>query len=120
MKDIVGYENLYAVTEEGQVWGYKRKHYLKPNKDKDGYYYVTLSKNGIQKSYRVHRIVANTYLPNPNNLSEVHHKDADRTNNRVDNLEWISQEENLIEMYIRQLKRLGVSLDEICRRYQDA
>lgn len=100
------------------MWGHKRKKFLKPMADKDGYLYVSLSKNSKTKTCRIHRLVAETYLPNPNNLSEVHHIDSNRTNNCVSNLQWISQADNLIDMYIRQLKRLGVSIDEIKRRYE--
>lgn len=52
------------------------------------YYYVSLSKNNIQKSYRVHRLVAKHFIPNPNNFPEVNHKDENKLNNSVDNLEW--------------------------------
>ena len=54
----------------------------------NGYYYVCLSKNGIVKSYYVHRLVAQAFLPNPNNYKEVNHKDENKTNNVVTNLEW--------------------------------
>lgn len=119
MKDIKNYEGLYAVTEDGQVYGYKRKNFLKPNQDKDGYLYVSLSKDGKPKTFRIHRLMAETYLPNPNNLPEVHHIDSNRKNNCVSNLQWVTQEDNLIDMYIRQLKKLGVSIDEIKRRYEN-
>lgn len=102
------------------MWGHKRKSFLKPNTDKDGYLYVTLSKNGKPRTHRLHRLVAETYLPNPDNLPEVHHIDSNRTNNNANNLQWVTQEENLIDMYIRQLKKLNVSIDEIQRRYENA
>lgn len=63
--------------------------------------------------------MAETYLPNPNNLPEVHHIDSNRTNNHVSNLQWVSSEDNLIDMYIKQLKKLNVSIDEIKRRYEN-
>ena len=119
MKDIFGYEGLYAITEDGRVYGYKRKNFLKPRPDKDGYLYVTLSKESKPKTCRIHRLVAEAYLPNPNNLSEVHHIDADNTNNNVNNLQWVTREDNLIDMYIRQLKKLGVSIEEIEQRYNE-
>lgn len=119
MKDIEGYESQYAVTEEGQVWSYKTKKFLKPVTKKDGYLQVSLFKNGKAKTYLVHRLMAQTYLSNPNNLPEVHHIDGNSTNNNIKNLQWISKEDNLIDMYIRQLKKLGVSIDEIKRRYEN-
>lgn len=119
MKDIKNYEGLYAVTEDGQVWGYKRKRFLSPTADKDGYLRVSLSKDSQSKTYKIHRLVAEAYLPNPNNLPEVHHIDTNRTNNNISNLQWVSKEENLIDMYIKQLKKLNVSIDEIIRRYEN-
>lgn len=118
MKDIKDYEGMYAITEEGQVWSYKSKKFLKLIPDKDGYLKVNLYTNGTKKVHYIHRLVAEAYLPNPNNLPEVHHIDADKINNNKNNLEWISKRGNLVEMYIRQLKKLNVSIDEIIRRYE--
>lgn len=90
MRDIPGYEGLYAATEDGRIWSYRRKKFLKPGKGKDGYLYVILCKDGKPKTYRIHRLVAETYLPNPLNLPQVNHLDEDKTNNALPNLEWIS------------------------------
>ena len=57
MKDVVGYEGLYAVTSCGKVYSYKSKKFLKPLKDKDGYLQVNLHKDGEQKTYKIHRLV---------------------------------------------------------------
>ena len=94
MIDIKGYEGLYAITEDGQVWGYKRKRFLKPIINKDGYLYVNLSKNGKYKSYRIHKLVAEAFIPNPNNLPQVGHKDEIRNNNEIYNLYWTNQKDN--------------------------
>jgi hypothetical protein len=88
MKDIKGYEDLYAITMTGRVWSYRRKKFLKPNKRKDGYLQVTLCKNGNQKNFQIHRLVAETYIPNPDGKSCVGHIDDDKTNNCWDNLYW--------------------------------
>lgn len=88
MKDIFGYEGLYAVTEDGRVWGYKRKKFLSPGPDGSGYLKVNLCKDGKLKHHLVHRLVAEAYLPNPNNYSQVNHKDECKTNNCINNLEW--------------------------------
>ena len=95
MKDIKGYEGQYAITEDGQVWSYKSGKFLSFVKDKDGYYKVWLyDGNGQKRDYRVHRLVAEAYLPNPNEWPSINHKDECRTNNSVDNLEWCSVEYN--------------------------
>ena len=93
MKDIEGYEGLYAVTEDGQVWSYRSQKFLKPW-IANGYYQVTLSKNGEKKKHKIHRLVAIIYIPNPDNLRDVNHKDENKLNNCLDNLEWLSHKDN--------------------------
>ena len=93
MKDIKNYEGLYAVTEDGRVWSYRNNKWLKPL-DSRGYVHVQLSKNGNRVNYLVHRLVAEAYLPNPNNLPHVNHKDEKKLNNSVDNLEWCTEAYN--------------------------
>ena len=90
MKDIRDYEGLYAITEDGKVWSYRSKKFLKPEIMKLGYLRYALSKNGKTKKYLAHRLVAEAYIPNPNNYNEVSHIDETRDNNCVDNLEWCS------------------------------
>ena len=92
MKEIKGYEN-YKITEDGQVWSSNINRYLKPSKDKDGYYKVTLSKNSEQKQFFVHRLVAETYLENPDNKKTVDHIDGDIHNNHYTNLQWATYSE---------------------------
>ena len=94
MKDVVGYEGLYAVTPEGEVYGYKRKRFLKPARIKNGYLRVCLCRDGQGKWYLVHRLVAMAYLPNPENLPEINHKDENKTNNCLQNLEWCNHKYN--------------------------
>ena len=88
MRDIPGYEGLYAATEDGRIFSYKSNKFLKLGKRKDDYLQVNLYKDGKQKKYLVHRLIASTYLDNPENLSQVNHKDEDKSNNSVQNLEW--------------------------------
>ena len=94
MLDIKGYEDLYAVTSCGRVWSYRAKRFLKPLKGQNDYLYVNLYKDGKQKHHRIHRLVAETYLPNPLNLPQVNHKDENKANNALPNLEWISHKDN--------------------------
>lgn len=92
MKDIVGYEGLYAVTSCGRVWSYKSNRFLKEQTDKDGYKYIVI-KHGSH-TFRIHREVAKAYIQNPNNLPQVNHKDEDKTNNCINNLEWCNEKYN--------------------------
>ena len=102
-KAINGYEGIYEVNELGKIRsidriveckdGSTRKRKgkeLKLQIDKDGYYIVTLRKNGVAKTWGVHRLVAEAFLPNPNNLPQVHHKNHDTKDNRIQNLVWVT------------------------------
>ena len=98
-KDIKDYEGLYQVSNWGKILSLNYRNTGKPRlmntgTDKDGYLVVYLSKNGEDKLCKVHRLVAQTFIPNPDNLPQVNHKDEDKTNNRVENLEWKSPKDN--------------------------
>ena len=95
MKDVVGYENIYGITSCGRVWSYKYKKFLTPSTNKRGYLRVGLRKNGERKVYMVHRLVAEAYIPNPDNLPDVDHIDNDRTHNYLNNLQWITHKDNV-------------------------
>ncbi len=87
--DIKGFEN-YTIDTNGNVYSKYRKRYLIPQKSKDGYINVGLW-NTIEKKQvrlRINRLVAITYLPNPNNLPQVNHKNCNKADNRLENLEW--------------------------------
>ena len=96
MKDIKGYEGLYAITSCGRVWSYRRKKFLSPSKDKGGYLQVVLHNNGEIKRFVIHRLVAEAYISNPDNLPEVNHKDEIKNHNWINNLEWVSHKENVV------------------------
>ena len=88
MKDIKGYESLYAVTSCGRVYSYRGQKFLTPISDKDGYLRIKLCKNGNHKWFRIHRLVADAYIPNTDNLPQINHKDENKANNCLQNLEW--------------------------------
>jgi hypothetical protein len=109
MKDIVGYEGIYSVSPEGRVWGYERswrngdKKSLQRHKGKwlssslsgKGYPKVDLRKDGKRVTRHVHRLVAQAFLPNPNQLPQINHRDGDKTNNGLGNLEWCTGSQNI-------------------------
>ena len=99
-KDIEGYEGLYKVSSYGNVLSLKycgsnRKHLLAPNPDHKGYLMVYLSKKGKTKTFKIHRLVASAFIPNPHNLPQVNHIDENPNNNKVENLEWCTRKYNL-------------------------
>ena len=96
-KDIKGYEGLYQVSNLGRIKSLPREtnnqfswceRILKLKKTKFGYLVACLKVNGKDSFKSVHRLVAEAFIPNPLNLPQVNHKDEDKSNNRVDNLEW--------------------------------
>lgn len=91
-EDIKGYPN-YEVSNLGRVKNKNRNKIIK-NFFNKGYKLVSLNKNNKRKTFRLHRLVAEAFIPNPDNLPQVNHKDEDKTNNRVDNLEWCTHDYN--------------------------
>ena len=97
IRDIDGYGGLYAITSRGRVWAYpnstrSKGHWLKPRIDNNGYARVGLYLgNKKYKLIFIHRLVAMAYIPNPQNKPCVNHKDFNRKNNKVENLEWCTE-----------------------------
>ncbi len=108
-RDIIGYEGLYKVSSHGRIKSLAKPRFygesvnlknhqnalwpeiiMKPRLKKNGYLQIGLSKNGKYKTFTIHRLVAKVFISNPDNLPYVNHKDENKQNNRVDNLEWCS------------------------------
>ena len=90
-KDIEGYEGIYKISNLGNVKSLERTLW---NGHTYGYYTVRLSKDGKGKNHLLHRLLAVAFIPNPNNLPIINHKDGDKTNINLDNLEWSTYKDN--------------------------
>jgi hypothetical protein len=115
-KAIEGYEGFYEVSNHGNVKSLKRKcesRYWRPVRErilrqaqsKNGYYGVILSKNKNKKRYHIARLVLIAFLPNPENKPQVNHKDGNKSNNKLSNLEWSTRSENQKHAYRIGLKK---------------
>lgn len=100
-RDIVDYEDLYQVSNFGRVKSFQRKkvRIIKPSLDSGGYANVRLSKGGMAKNYNVHVLVARAFVANLDNKPEVNHKNGNKWDNQVDNLEWVTDSENKYHAY---------------------
>lgn len=106
--DVAGYEGIYEISTKGRIrsWAYGTPRILKHGQHRNGYHFLKLYKNGFSTYYSVHRLVAKTFIPNPENKPQVNHKDGDVHNNTIENLEWCTSQENHIHAY-RVLHRKG-------------
>ena len=92
---VKGYEGTYRITLDGVVTSLHKewrplKTFIRPN----GYRGVLLCSKGTEKKHSIHRLVAQAFIPNPEGLPEVHHKDNNKLNNSIENLEWVTREDN--------------------------
>lgn len=101
-KDIEGFEGLYQISNTGKVKSFKKstklgspsEYILTPTTAENGYANVTLYRSGKKRKFLVHRLVANAFIPNPNNFPQINHRDEDKLNNNVENLEWCTAKYN--------------------------
>lgn len=111
-KEIKGYEGKYIISNHGEIISLPRykqnnskQQYVEPKEISkyinkiNGYVYVYLCNDGKEKNIRLHRLVAETFIPNPNNKTQINHKDGNKLNNNVSNLEWCTASENLMHAY---------------------
>ena len=94
-KDIPGYEGSYRISNLGRCYSIQKKAFLKEHKNKKGYVLIDLTKDGTIKHCRVHRLVAEAFLPKIDRLTEVNHIDENKSNNRASNLEWCDTKYNI-------------------------
>ena len=110
-KDIKGFEGLYKVSEKGSIYSIPRPGtkggILKYKYDGD-YYRVSLYKDGVGKQFLVHRILMETFVPNPLKKPQVNHIDGDKTNNDLNNLEWVTKSENQLHAYATGLQKVNI------------
>ena len=112
IRPIQGYEGLYSITSFGRVWSHRRYkgkrwyggHFLRLMEKRGGYLGLSLHKNNKLENFRTYNLVAQAFIPNPNNLPQVNHKDGNKQNNCVDNLEWCTAQENANHALINGLK----------------
>lgn len=95
----IPYNSRYLINEDGEILNSETGKYLIGNYNETGYHYYRLSKDGKKKMFFAHRLVAEAFLPNENNLPVVNHIDGNKTNNNVNNLEWASYSENTIHWH---------------------
>lgn len=124
---IPEYEDLYEIDTFGNIKSLDRKvrnnngfrvikgKILKPKLDDKGYYRIGLTKNKKQKFYFIHRLVALTFIPNPNNYPIINHKDSNPKNNYVENLEWCDSKYN--NNYGNRNKKIGVANSKKVKQY---
>ncbi len=106
--EIHGYNN-YLIYEDGRVFSKKSNKFMKTPPNGDGYCMVGLFKDGKRKTFKIHRLIALHYIPNPNNYECVDHKDRNRQNNSIDNLRWVTNQMNCQNRGVSKNNKLGIS-----------
>lgn len=115
MKQIEGFTN-YSIDKNGLVYNTKFNRLIKPFDGGDGYLSIRLNLNGKRYKFKVHRLVALTYLPNVNNKPQVNHINGIKKDNRLDNLEWVTASENMIHAINTGLLKVSDKLRDTGRK----
>lgn len=114
MKDVKGYEDLFAITKDGKLWSKRTNRFLKQTISKTGYYTVATKiggRGGVTKCFKIHRLVCEAYNDNPDNKPFVNHKDGNKLNNHISNLEWCTSSENNKHSYDTKLRDIKSGID---------
>lgn len=117
-EDVIGYDGKYKISKTGELISYKNSNQgvlLKKHKNNSGYLYVILSKNGVSKWCAIHRLVAETFIPNEQNKPTVNHKNGIKTDNRVENLEWATYQEQLKHSLDYKLRKTQCNIQKKCK-----
>ena len=116
---INGEITRYAISTEGDVINIITEEFLKPGKNKKGYPQISLTHNGVRYTFRIHTLVAKAFIPNPNNLPQVNHIDGNKCNNNVNNLEWITNLENMRHSWRIGLRKARKGEDVSNNKYSE-
>ena len=99
-KEISGYGNLYLLYPNGKIWSARLNKFFVGYVGKRGYRYTLLrDENRVLKIHKIHRLIAETFIPNPLNLPQVNHKNGVKDDNSIENLEWVTAQQNSIHAY---------------------
>jgi len=130
MKNLgfIGFDQ-YCASFDGMIYSIRSGRFLSPVKQRTGYSHVSLSQDGFKKNFSVHRLIAMAWLDNPDDLPQVNHKDGDKSNNAVNNLEWMTAQENSQHAVATGLRRRTRAFDrkisdelvhKICQLLEDS
>lgn len=112
--EYIIYKENYKVYRDGRIYGLQRNRWLKPNvNSKSNYHQISLKVNGNRETWYIHRLVATLYIPNPKSKRTVNHKDGNKSNNSVDNLEWMTHSENHKHAYEHLNRKPNVNVEHL-------
>lgn len=113
------YTGLYSVSNLGRVWAIRKKCIMKQYTTWNGRLEIGLTNPDFIKKERIHRLVAYVFIPNPDNLPQINHKDGNTKNNNVNNLEWVTHSENMLHAYKHGLISKKVGTNSVLSKYSE-